>query len=862
MKYLFALLLFTQLTLFAQTENFSGTYRFGKDINKENIGKILVYQTSKNKAYIYISTTKKAPSFNTSQLLTEVEIIDHKASYQAKSGSAKVSLHFKNNSVFITDFNNLASLHVFLQNKEFKKVDANTRTFFYNGAGEKINLNKEASDYLINYFPNTPLWDFVGIWNFGDFSETIQISKDLASEKINIKYNSVHDGFEDRYFENCYYKNGRIYGDFYGGEKNVVIEIEDGNLKLTINPFHKFSPIQQQTFKKYPTSVFKYFVGEENDKTPQKGKRLMVNSKQNTPNYDALTLYNDLKCVTPYGNSNIQQVPSNKLSDIKPLLTSESSLYNSAEKMGLTLYDEKKLIEKTTIIKYNAQNIKGEKKLLVDKKAFEKLQLKNIGNYFSSIYITGTVDLSDKFKTLSIDIQYENEYHTYLVNYSKQGKYIDHIKIGYNDYIESFTPTTASFPPGEVYVEKKIYFDDGNSFYRYKTYNGIRYILNEKGIFIESNYLKREETSIKKSFKAFTQNIQNKNNGNGTISLILNYNSDNHDVTSLSTEITTESGMIKNIPIDLSKEVGFDGTPEGSFKKPIEYQTLETLYGVEMGDKDINRLRLKMKLIDLNEDNVEELVLEITDGNYVYEPTSYFLFEQNAGSWVLNTHNKEANKTITTYDFPSEVVFKSFLINKRAPFYYPVKKEEKKKLLLKENEALIYSFKLKNSAKRVTIGVDKNKAYVFYRFGKPDAIELEYLKKREDKLKDFNYFLIDFPSTPPRDYAEHLSFVNHGFEYAIYINYLETSIQYYYDVVYPKIEYSNGDLKDNLKEGIITDEEYDLILYVQEELKFSDEMPEKEGIGIMVRDIKTNKKTFIEADTETLIGKLGYFKFF
>ena len=59
---------------------------------------------------------------------------------------------------------------------------------------------------------------------------------------------------------------------------------------------------------------------------------MLVNFKQNNPNYNALTLYNHLKCVTPYGNTNIQQVPTNKLSNIKPLLTSESSLFNSAKK--------------------------------------------------------------------------------------------------------------------------------------------------------------------------------------------------------------------------------------------------------------------------------------------------------------------------------------------------------------------------------------------------------------------------------------------------------------------------------------------------------------------------------------------------
>ncbi len=73
------------------------------------------------------------------------------------------------------------------------------------------------ADYLDAGTATSNIWDYIGVWQYGKNQETIAISKSIAGSNLSIQYNASSDDYEDRYFENATFKDGKIYGDFYGG---------------------------------------------------------------------------------------------------------------------------------------------------------------------------------------------------------------------------------------------------------------------------------------------------------------------------------------------------------------------------------------------------------------------------------------------------------------------------------------------------------------------------------------------------------------------------------------------------------------------------------------------------------------------
>jgi hypothetical protein len=221
------------------------------------------------------------------------------------------------------------------------------------------------------------LWDFFGIWHYGEKSESLNIAKDLSSKKITIVYNSKSDGYQDRFFDNCHFKNGVIYGDFWGGKENVKIEIDQEKLLLTINPFHQFTPIVKQHFKRYPSAIFKYTNSQNNsyvldgkkkvDSIPP-GDRIFVDNQTEIMKEVSIRYYlNRFRNNSQIDNAS-KNILSTQLSNIKPLFIAENcsiqfySAINEAEEMIKKLYKSEKLKENTVIVKYPEQNIVGQKK--------------------------------------------------------------------------------------------------------------------------------------------------------------------------------------------------------------------------------------------------------------------------------------------------------------------------------------------------------------------------------------------------------------------------------------------------------------------------------------------------------------------
>lgn len=687
MKNIILLFLLIPIHLFSNTHlSVGGTYCFGNDINIEHTGEIRISPTTENRAMLYITTTKKAPSYNTSVLLTEIEVIDNKAYFQYEHGDGTLVFEFFENSISVSDVHVIVSKHVFLDNKVFLKEDATIPKTYLRGNGKAVAIDKTAAEYFQNYYPNHSLWDFIGVWHYGQGAEALNISKGISSNAIQIQYNSSSDHFEDRFFENCYFKNGKIHGDFYGGKDNVIIEMEKGHLLLTIAPFHNFQPLKKQLFKRYPKSVFKYAIQKENATLRAgrnivdsivPGDRLLVGYTPTKKDYLPVMYYMSRFKGRPNFIKTTHNILPNQVADVKPLFISEKVHFkffnnlNDSERFVKQIYTPEKLKAHLKVVNLPEQNSVGQKKLFIDKVTFTKLSLENIGQHKTEVFITGTVELSKKHRSIVVDFQSENEYDTYLVNYDLKGGYVDHILIGRNDYIESFTPITSLFSAGAVYVNAQIQdaSTDGNGMAKpyYRTFETKRYVLNERGQFIASNHAKPYGHEQEATLKILSQQLTTKTE-ESTIHLYLGYidtlNTGGY-ATTLFTKIEKQDGMEHTIPMDLTPVCGFYSLPYGDFSGP--HGALQKVFYTNSYDGLQEGLRIQLSLKDINNDGIEELFMAVVDNSYTVAPKEYFCFVLEGGVWVYSAFNEKANAYIQKVDMPFETVIAAYYNTGFAP---------------------------------------------------------------------------------------------------------------------------------------------------------------------------------------------------
>lgn len=117
-----------------------GTYKFGKDIEIENCGEILIKPCTKNSVYIYYSTTKAAPSYQTNFLLTEIKIEDNIGYYQDSLGYQKYKFDIKNDSIFVSGVG------------PFIKESNQAPKTYFQGNGILIPISKQVSSFKVNYY--------------------------------------------------------------------------------------------------------------------------------------------------------------------------------------------------------------------------------------------------------------------------------------------------------------------------------------------------------------------------------------------------------------------------------------------------------------------------------------------------------------------------------------------------------------------------------------------------------------------------------------------------------------------------------------------------------------------------------------
>ena len=240
------------------------------------------------------------------------------------------------------------------------------------------------------------------------------------------------------------------------------------------------------------------------------------------------------------------------------------------------------------------------------------------GKYFDNFFITGTVDLSPNYFSIVIEAQNDFEYHRFLVNYSNKGNYLDNILIGYNDYVESFSPIKTVFSAGEVFVNHYSYSDRFGD--RYLLVESERYILDVNGRFLESNYAKPLNQQTEKSIKVLSQNFVDTSNENTSIDLYLNYIDTIHFgfVRSMHTVIKNKEGLETIVPFDLSDISGNYLPPFGDFYGPSD--GLQKIFYSDMKEGLPEDLSIKFHFSDVTNDGEDELFMTIIDDSYVVAP--------------------------------------------------------------------------------------------------------------------------------------------------------------------------------------------------------------------------------------------------
>lgn len=702
-----------------------------------------------------------------------------------------------------------------------------------------LNLNAQINN------TNKTVWDYIGIWQNGEGSSSLNISThftvDEAVHHIKVQYNSWTDNFHDHLIVNCTFSNGVIIGDHYGHKENVKIELKEGSLFLTIDPFHEFTPIKKQHFKKAPQHIFKYNVSKNNKTLLEKpnstsliadsiipGDRILVERSFDNP-----TFYKTKYYASRFTKKSIENqdsyISKKQLHNTKPIFFSENTQlkgYDNLNKSELfikRLFSPHQLKENTVenLLSEDQQNVAGQKKLNLDEAMFLKLELYKTGTIYSADeythwYITGTVDISKDHYSIVIDKQYSDDYNTLLVNYDKTGKFVDYIIIGQGDYVESYNYTDAQFSNSGIFVNTYLTLD-GLS---YSTTETKRYTVDKNGRFLELNYGNNTINNIDILVKLISQEFESANFGNAKISLFMGYSDTNNELgypTLLSTIIENKEGIDLTIPVDLSLVAGYYSPPYGDFTGPNG--ELQKIFNSNVKSGLDERITLKFKLADINQDGLDDLFIELTDKNYVIEPKSYICFIRESDSWVYSQHNEEANRFLEDVTMPIETVFEEFYTTGKPPLSIALAKNKKEGYLLKQNENLIYTFKIKDSDKRVSLGTDIDNKYLVYRFGTEDNVEFEYISEIKSEVNKFSYFKEDQTSIPPRNYLEHISFEYTDNQYALFNNYIES------------------------------------------DLNLTPQIPTKDGVGIMVRNIKSGKISFLEADTSSIEGHIGLMKY-
>ncbi len=135
---------------------------------------------------------------------------------------------------------------------------------------------------------------------------------------------------------------------------------------------------------------------------------------------------------------------------------------------------------------------------------------------------------------------------------------------------------------------------------------------------------------------------------------------------------------------------------------------------------------------------------------------------ENSSSTSTTVKPKQTDATNQVTNVPS---------NTTSPSADTETKIEYKENVCTDNEEVLFSFKLANSPKTLSVCVSKTQQdYIIYRFGTKDKIELEFPENKADSWSKFtySYYLRGGGAGNEGMDLNYLSFENNGYSYKIY----------------------------------------------------------------------------------------------
>lgn len=165
-------------------------------------------------------------------------------------------------------------------------------------------------------------------------------------------------------------------------------------------------------------------------------------------------------------------------------------------------------------------------------------------------------------------------------------------------------------------------------------------------------------------------------------------------------------------------------------------------------------------------------------------------------------------------DVPSLVTYLQYCYKHGKPprmigIEYP--KGSFSKLLVQDDELVLYTMEIEGSSKRMTVALDKNAKYIVYRFGKNGTVDLEMKQTSKESAKVQYYREDNYGFS--RFFLKHIEFSNGDYTYRIFNNSIEST-----KTVHPN------------------------------------------GTGILVINVVTGKQTLLKGKPETVKGDLQDFE--
>ncbi len=127
-----------------KTLQYAGTYSYGKNVEKEPVGTIIVYPESDSTILFYFDVCRGAPSYNLGQLYARMKVIDgfgtFNEKYEWEDKGCKWTIQFSKDKVVIKtvdDQDGCGFGHAVYPDGTFAKKSSEKPSFFVDGHNRK-----------------------------------------------------------------------------------------------------------------------------------------------------------------------------------------------------------------------------------------------------------------------------------------------------------------------------------------------------------------------------------------------------------------------------------------------------------------------------------------------------------------------------------------------------------------------------------------------------------------------------------------------------------------------------------------------------------------------------------------------------